>query len=115
LRQAQPRAAAAPALAESRLVGVVGEAAAGPSGRAAPDRDDGGGESVLGEERIANEMVKLGILLSPRTMRRYMPSTTPDGGHTSQEHVRPKPPARGVLASDFFVVVTCDQQLIRPA
>jgi hypothetical protein len=61
-----------------------------------------------GEERIANELlVKLGSRVSPRTVRRYMPSRPP----------RPTPGRQGwttfvrnhaqwVLASDFFVVVT---------
>jgi transposase InsO family protein len=61
-----------------------------------------------GEERIGNELLlKLGIRLSPRTVRRYMPLRPR----------RPKPGTQGwstfvrnharcMLASDFFVVVT---------
>jgi putative transposase len=61
-----------------------------------------------GEERIANELlVKLGIRVSPRTVRRYMPSRprrpTP-GTQAWSTFVRNH--ARSVLASDFFVVVT---------
>jgi hypothetical protein len=67
-----------------------------------------------GEERIANELLlKLGIRLSPRTVRRYMPS-------------RPRHPKKGtqawstfvrnhagsVLASDFFVVVTATFRIV---
>jgi putative transposase len=61
-----------------------------------------------GEERIAAELlVKLGIRVSPRTVRRYMPSRPPrarPGTQASSTFVRNH--ARSVLASDFFVVVT---------
>jgi len=61
-----------------------------------------------GEERIANELLlKIGIQISPRTVRRYMP----DGP------ARPKVPsqrwmtfvrnhAKAIIGADFFVVVT---------
>jgi putative transposase len=67
-----------------------------------------------GEARIANELlVKLGIRVSPRTVRRYMPSRPP----------RPKPGtqawstfmrnhARSIRASDFFVVVTATFRIL---
>src|SRR5262245_35372170 len=60
-----------------------------------------------GEERIAAELLlKLGIRVSPRTVRRYMPiGTPPRGGIRSQAwstFVR----NRAVLACDFFVAVT---------
>ena len=62
-----------------------------------------------GEERIAAELLlKLGIRVSPRTVRRYMP---PDSG--PRKRVRSqrwmtfvRNHARGMLASDFLVVVT---------
>jgi putative transposase len=61
-----------------------------------------------GEERIANELLlKLGIRLSPRTVRRYMPSRAPrphPGTQAWSTFVRNH--ARCVLATDFFVVVT---------
>jgi hypothetical protein len=62
-----------------------------------------------GEERIAAELlVKLGIRVSPRTVRRYMPhGAAPRGGARSQRwstFVRNH--AQAVLACDFFVVVT---------
>jgi transposase InsO family protein len=62
-----------------------------------------------GEERIAAELlVKLGIRVSPRTVRRYMPTgTAPRGGTRSQAwstFVRNH--ASAVLACDFFVAVT---------
>ena len=62
-----------------------------------------------GEERIASELLlKLGIRVSPRTVRRYMPrSAAPRGGARSQTwstFVRNH--ASAVLACDFFVAVT---------
>jgi len=62
-----------------------------------------------GEERIASELlVKLGIRVSPRTVRRYMPrSAAPRGGARSQmwsTFVRNH--ASAVLACDFCVAVT---------
>ena len=60
-----------------------------------------------GEERIANELLlKLGIRVSPRTVRRYMPSRPPRptaGTQACSTFVRNHAPS--VLASDFFVVV----------
>jgi hypothetical protein len=63
-----------------------------------------------GEERIAAELlVKLGIRVSPRTVRRSMPSRPPparrrDGTQAWRTFVRNH--AHAVLASDFSVVVT---------
>src|SRR5882672_8108490 len=62
-----------------------------------------------GEERIASELLlKLGIRLSPRTVRRYMSRGAPHGGgarsQTWSTFVRNH--ASAVLACDFFVVVT---------
>jgi len=67
-----------------------------------------------GEERIANELLlKLGIRLSPRTVRRYMPSRPRHAKKGTQawstfvgNH------AREVLASDFFVVVTATFRIL---
>jgi hypothetical protein len=66
-----------------------------------------------GEERITDELLlKIGVRVSPRTMRRYMPET------------RKRPPdpkqrwltflhnhAKAIIATDFFVVVTATFQL----
>jgi transposase InsO family protein len=64
-----------------------------------------------GEERIAAELlVKLGIRVSPRTVRRYMPSRPPRAGRGTQAwstFVRNH--AHAVLASDFFC--GCDGHL----
>jgi transposase InsO family protein len=62
-----------------------------------------------GEQRIASELLlKLGIRVSPRTVRRYMPTgATPRDGTRSQlwsTFVRNH--AGAVLACDFFVAIT---------
>jgi putative transposase len=62
-----------------------------------------------GEERIASELLlKLGIRVSPRTVRRYMPTGgVPRTGPRSQRwstFVRNH--ANGVLACDFFVAIS---------
>jgi putative transposase len=62
-----------------------------------------------GEERIASELlVKLGIRVSPRTVRRYMASgpgsKNGSGSQAWSSFVRNH--ARAVLACDFFVTVT---------
>jgi putative transposase len=61
-----------------------------------------------GEERIAAELfVKLGIRVSPRTVRRYMPPQPPRGRRGTQAwstFIRNH--AHAVLACDFCVVVT---------
>jgi hypothetical protein len=66
-------------------------------------------ENVLwGEERIANELLlKLGIRISPRTVRKYMPRRPP-GRHRGDMRWSTflKSHARGILACDFFVAVT---------
>jgi len=62
-----------------------------------------------GEERIAAELLlKLGIRVSPRTVRRYMPlDTGPKKRVPSQRWMTfVRNHAQAMLASDFFVVVT---------
>jgi hypothetical protein len=66
-----------------------------------------------GEERIAAELrMKLGLTVSPRTVRRYMPSRSrPRGGRSTQSwatflHNH----AGAILACDFFIVVTATFQ-----
>jgi transposase InsO family protein len=67
-----------------------------------------------GEERIAAELLlTLGIRLSPRTVRRYMPSCPPRprlGPQAWRTFMRNH--GRSVLASDFFVVVTAMYRLL---
>ncbi len=67
-----------------------------------------------GEERIANELLlKLGIQVSPRTVRKYMP-TRPSGGPRGDQRwstfVRNH--AAAILACDFCVVVTATFRLL---
>jgi putative transposase len=62
-----------------------------------------------GEERIAAELrLKLGLTVSPRTVRRYMPSRPRSGGGRSTQSWATflRNHASAVLACDFFVVVT---------
>jgi putative transposase len=63
-----------------------------------------------GEERIAAELLlKLGIRVSPRTVRRYMPSPPPrpTTGPSSQPwRTFVHNHAQGILACDFFTTVT---------
>ncbi len=67
-----------------------------------------------GEERIADELlIKLGIRVSPRTVRRYMPSRPPrprQGTQAWSTFVRNH--ARAMLASDFCVIVTATFRVI---
>jgi transposase InsO family protein len=64
--------------------------------------------SLWGEERIANELLlKLGIRVSPRTVRKYMPKEPSRGPRSDQcwsTFLRNH--AGAILACDFFVVVT---------
>jgi putative transposase len=70
-----------------------------------------------GEERIANELLlKLGLRISPRTVRKYMPKRlSPVPGQRVQSQrwstfVRNH--AKGIVASDFCVVVTATFRLL---
>jgi putative transposase len=61
-----------------------------------------------GEERIASELhLKLGIRVSPRTVRRYMPTRgAPRTGTRSQPWSFVRNHANAVLACDFFVAIS---------
>jgi hypothetical protein len=67
-----------------------------------------GENPTWGEERIANELqVKLGIRVSPRTIRKYLSRRRPGGGTSDQRwstFVRNH--AKAIVACDFFVSVT---------
>jgi transposase InsO family protein len=70
-----------------------------------------------GEERIANELfVKLGLRVSPRTVRKYMPPRDNRGPHRFQSSpswatfVRNH--AQAIVAADFFTVVTVRFQFL---
>jgi putative transposase len=72
-----------------------------------------GENPAWGEERIANELlVKLGIQVSPRTVRKYMPKR-PDGHSRNDQRWSTflKNHARAIVACDFFVVVTATFRL----
>jgi len=67
------------------------------------------GENALwGEERIANELlVKLGICVSPRTVRKYMPKRQPGRPRGDQRwSTFLSNHAQAIIACDFFVAVT---------
>lgn len=63
---------------------------------------------LWGEERIANEfLVKLGLRLSPRTVRKYMPKIPPSRPRGDQRwSTFLRNHARAIVACDFFVAVT---------
>ena len=68
-----------------------------------------------GEERIAAELLlKLGIRISPRTVRRYLPDGTGcRRGPSSQRWVTfVRNHAQGMLACDFFVSVTASFRVL---
>jgi putative transposase len=72
-------------------------------------------ENVLwGEERIANELLlKLGIRISPRTVRKYMPRRPPGQPRGDLRwSTFLKSHARGILACDFFVAVTATLRML---
>ena len=67
--------------------------------------------ATWGEERIAHELLlKLGLCVSPRTVRKYMPARTDDGpagswfDHSWATFVRNH--AEAIVACDYFAVVT---------
>jgi len=68
-----------------------------------------------GEERIAAELLlKLGVALSPRTVRRYMRRPPPAslGARTQTWSTFVRNHARELLACDFFVTVTARFRLV---
>jgi hypothetical protein len=67
-----------------------------------------------GEERIADELwVKLGIRVSPRTVRAYWPAQGPRSGRNSQtSSIFVRNHARALLACDFMVAVTARFRII---
>src|SRR5215471_12169659 len=67
-----------------------------------------------GEERIADELLlKIGIRISPRTVRHYMPQAPPMPADPKQRWMTfVRNHAKAIIASDFFVVVTATFQLV---
>ena len=69
---------------------------------------------LWGEERIASEwLVKLGIRVSPRTVRKYMPKL-PAGQPRGDQRWATflKNHAKAILACDFFIAVTATFQML---
>lgn len=69
---------------------------------------------LWGEERIANELLlKLGIRISPRTVRKYMPKRPPGQPRGDQRwSTFLKNQATAILACDFFVAVTATFRML---
>ncbi len=67
-----------------------------------------------GEERIADEvLLKIGIQIPPRTVRRYMPKAPQRPADPKQRWITfVRHHAKAIMASDFFVVVTATFQLV---
>ena len=69
---------------------------------------------LWGQERIANELwVKLGLHVSPRTVRRYLPKPPmgrPRGDQRWSTFLKNN--ARAIVACDFFVTVTSTFRLL---
>jgi hypothetical protein len=68
---------------------------------------------LWGEERIANELLlKLGLRVSPRTVRKYLPKRPP-GRHRGDQRWSTflHNHARAIVACDFFVAVTATFRL----
>ena len=67
-----------------------------------------------GEERIANELLlKIGIQISPRTVRRYMPMQPKRPTVPSQRWMTfVRNHAKAIIAADFFVVATATFRLV---
>ena len=69
-----------------------------------------------GEERIANELLlKLGVRVSPRTIRKYMPKSPPGTGIPRGDQrwaTFLKNHAREIIACDFCVAVTATFRII---
>lgn len=71
--------------------------------------------ATWGEERIAAELLlKLGIRVSPRTVRRYLPDGTSSGNRLFSQRwttfVRNH--AQSILAFDFFVAITANFRIL---
>jgi len=69
---------------------------------------------LWGEERIANELLlKLGIRVSPRTVRKYMPKRDPGQRRGDQRwSTFLRNHATAILACDFFVTVTATFRML---
>jgi putative transposase len=70
--------------------------------------------TTWGEERIANELLlKIGIQISPRTVRRYLPTEPKRPKVVSQRWMTfVRNHVKTIIAADFFVVVTATFRLV---
>jgi putative transposase len=71
--------------------------------------------ATWGEERIAAELLlKIGVRISPRTVRRYMPHHpgTRDRLHSERWMTFVKNHAKALLACDFFIAVTANFRIL---
>jgi hypothetical protein len=69
---------------------------------------------IWGEERIANELLlKLGLRVSPRTVRKYMPKRPPGRPRGDQRWATfLRNHASAIVACDFFIAVTATFRLL---
>jgi hypothetical protein len=70
--------------------------------------------TTSGEERIGDELLlKIGIRISPRTVRRYMPKKSNRPADPKQRWMTfVRNHAKAIVASDFFLVVTATFELV---
>jgi transposase InsO family protein len=70
--------------------------------------------ALWGEERIANELLlKLGIRISPRTVRKYMPKRPPRRPRADQRWATfLRNHAQAIIACEFFVAVTATLRML---
>jgi hypothetical protein len=90
--------------------------AAHPAGPPTSNLQDGARKSFGGEERIANELrLKLGLRVSPRTIRKYLPKSPASPPGTARRDQRWSVFLKNhaaVIACDFCVVVTATFRLL---
>jgi len=70
-------------------------------------------DPTWGEERIADELrLKLGILVSPRTVRKYLDSGKPRGSSGQRWSTFVRNHAQAIVACDFLVSVTASFRIV---
>jgi hypothetical protein len=70
------------------------------------------GNPLWGEERIADELkLKLGIRVSPRTVRKYLDRKRPDRGADQRWATFVRNEAKAIVACDFFISITLSFQV----
>jgi hypothetical protein len=96
------------------LLEIRARSATDTRGTARTHPNNGARQSVLGEERIANALLlKLGIRVSPPTVRKYLPKRPPGQPRGDQRwSTFLQNHATAVLACDFCVIVTATFRLL---